>query len=163
MEIRAFCLLNGRDFLRSQQTVRLYGRSEHCHQFSILFVLLKSHSYFGLLYCCTITRCRTWIADWTMARSPPLVQQLVLLGLVVAFSVLIKTSVGSCEIRSSKNDADQDSHSLGCYALSTVTLPIFLRSVVFSCSGPSTPNLTLTMKELLSFETSVPICQETRR
>jgi len=74
-EIRAFCLLHRRDFLRSQQTVWLYGRSEHCHQFSILFMFLKFHSNFGLLYCRIINRCRTtWIADWTIARSLPLVQ-----------------------------------------------------------------------------------------
>jgi len=144
--------------------VWLYGRSEHCHQFSFLFVPLKSLSYFGILYCCIIIRCRaTWIADWTIARSLPLVQQLVLTGLVMAFNVLIKTSVGLREIQSSKNDADEDSYFLGCYAVPTAMLPIFRRSVMFSCLGSSTPKRLDPDYELLSSETSVLIYQETRR
>lgn len=91
-------------------------------------------------------------------------QQLVLSGLVVAFNVLTKISVGSCEIRSSKNDADEDSYFLGCCAVPTVTLPCFEGAKCFHVWGQALQkDLTLTMKELLSSETSVPIYQETRR
>jgi hypothetical protein len=159
-ETHVFCLLHSRDFLRSQQTVWLYEISEHCHQFNILFVLPKSHSYFGFLYCCIIIRCRTtWTEDWLIAKPLPLVQQLVLSGLVVAFKCRIVWNTKFQKRRWRRFIFSGILRRVNCN-VSDVSKG---RSVFMFGAKHSKKYLTLTMKKLVSFVTSVPIYQEIRR
>jgi len=51
-----FCIVDS--FSVQNKRYDCMGDQNTAHQFSMLFVPLKSHSYFDLLYCCIIIRCR---------------------------------------------------------------------------------------------------------